>query len=265
MANGAVPIAGATWIMRAPLRHEPLPGQLVSLSGLEDLRELTVGPKLAILGAMTTHDKLALAFAPYADLSGLAIAAGTSANPGIRRVATLGGNIGTSAFAASDLVPALLAADATVILATGTGLKSFPMEAFLASRDGSGHSGLIVRVEMPRSSRRTAHVRIPMRKAGDYPCAIVSLSIDVLAGMIRDIRIAVGAVEPTARRWRSLEDRLTDTRFDAGLAESVARTLTDEFVARDAIDAPGWYRLSVLPVLLRRAFLKLQAEVCHAY
>ncbi len=261
MAHGAVPIAGATWVMRAPLRHEPLPGQLLSLSGLNDLHDLTIDTKCASLGAMTTHDKLAVALAPHADLSGLAAAAGNSANPGIRRVATLGGNIATSAFAASDLAPALLAADATVILATASGQKALPMETFLASRAGLGHGGLILRVEIPRSPRNAAHARLPMRKAGDYPCAIVSISVSVLAGMIADIRIAVGAVEPTARRWTALEDRLIGTAYDPARAEAEARKLTDGFTAREAIDAPGWYRLSVLPVLLRRAFLKLQAGV----
>lgn len=261
VAQGGVPVAGATWIMRAPLRHETMPAQFVALSDVKDLQSLTVGPELASLGAMCTHEALALALAPHADLAGLAASAASSANPGIRRVATLGGNIATPAFAASDLVPALLAAEANVIMATGTGLNSVSMEGFLASRDRPEHGGLIVRVDIPRSSRRAAHTRLSMRKAGDYPCAIVSVSVDVRNGMTEDINIAVGAVEQTARRWTSLEHRLRGTPFNPAVAEASARALTGTFVARDAVDAPGWYRLSVLPVLIRRAFLKLQAEV----
>lgn len=255
MAGGAVPIAGATWLLRAPLRHEVLPERLMSLRGLADLQVLTIGPRQALLGAMLTHDALAGALVGHPDLAGLATAAGASANPGIRRTATLGGNIGTRGFAASDLVPALLAADATVILATGQGLQSLPLAQHLAGR---GDAGLIVRVEVARSPRRAAHARLPMRKAGDYPCAIVSVSADLSSGRIKDIRIAVGAVEATARRWTSLEERLTGTTLDPALAEAAARQLTGDFSARDAVDAPGWYRLSVVPVLLRRAFTQLE-------
>ena len=258
MAGGAVPIAGATWISRAPLRHEVMPERLMSLRGLTDLAALTVGPERLILGAMVTHDALAGALAGKPDLAGLVTAAGASANPGVRRIATLGGNLGTVGFAASDLVPALMAVDATVVLATGHGLQSRSMAAFLAGRD---RSGLIVRVEIDRSQRRAAHARLPMRKAGDYPCAIVSVSADLSGGQIKDIRIVVGAVEANARRWTSLEERLTGTTFDPALAEAAARQMTGDFSARDTVDAPGWYRLSVLPVLLRRAFTKMQAEV----
>lgn len=261
VAQGGVPVAGATWIMRAPLRHETVPAKFVALSDVKDLQGVTVGPESASLGAMCTHEALALALAPHADLAGLAMSAAASANPGIRRVATLGGNIATPAFAASDLVPALLAADANVIMATGTGLNALSMEAFLALRETPKHGGLIVRIDIQRSSRCAAHARLSMRKAGDYPCAIVSISADVQDGKIADIAIAVGAVEQTARRWTALEQRLTGTTFDPARAEAAARTLTGTFAARDAVDAPGWYRLSVLPVLVRRAFLKLQAEV----
>jgi carbon-monoxide dehydrogenase medium subunit len=261
MAAGAVPLAGATWLLRAPLRHDPMPARMVSLRAVRDLHDLTVGPDVASIGAMVTHDALTLAAAPHADLAGLAMAAGASANPGIRRIATLGGNIATAAFAASDLVPALLAADATVVLATGGGLQSVPMAAFLTARDGFGPPGLIVRVEIPRSDRRAAHARLTMRKAGDYPCAIVSVSAEVAGGTIGDLRIAVGAVEATARRWTALERALTGSALDPAQAEAAARGVVADFTARDAVDAPGWYRLSVLPVLLRRALTTLQAEV----
>lgn len=261
MAAGAVPIAGATWLLRAPVRHEPMPEHLLALGGLAELQELTLGPDRAVLGAMVTHDALATALTGQSDLAGLAIAAGASANPGIRRIATLGGNIATVGFAASDLVPALVAADATVVMVTGSGLHHLPMVDFLTGRDRSGPAGLIVRVEIPRLARRAAHARLPMRRAGDYPCAIVSVSADLSDGTLRDIRIAVGAVEPTARRWTALEARLNCKPVDPAEAEAVARQMTGEFTPRDSVDAPGWYRLSVLPVLLRRAITMLQAKV----
>ena len=148
-----------------------------------------------------------------------------------------------------------------VVLATGGGLQSVPMAAFLTARDGFGPPGLILRVEIPRSDRRAAHARLTMRKAGDYPCAIVSVSAEVAGGTIRDPRIAVGAVEATARRWTALERALTGSALDPAQAEAAARGVVADFTARDAVDAPGWYRLSVLPVLLRRALTTLQAEV----
>lgn len=264
LGGGAVPIAGATWIMRAPLRHEPVPAHLVSLRGLQELHGVDVGPEFASVGAMVTHEGLGVDLAPHSDLFGIATAARASANPGVRRIATLGGNVATRGFAASDLTPALLAADASVVVATDGGLRATPMDAFLSARDGAreapGRGGLIVRIEIARSAHRAAHARLTMRKAGDYPCAIVSVSVGLDAGIITDVRIAVGAVEATARRWTVLEDRLKGMTLDPSRAEAAARASMDGFAPREGVDAPGWYRLSVLPVLVRRAFGDLQAE-----
>ena len=65
--------------------------------------------------------------------------------------------------------------------------------------------------------------------------------------------IAVGSVEPSARRWERLEAALLGRPLDAAAAARTAAELADEFSGRDGVDAPGWYRVSVLPSLVRRA------------
>lgn len=259
ISAGGRPVAGATWILRAPLRHEPMPRHLVSLAGIEALARPEPRPGALVLGAMATHEALIATIPPGRELRALALVAERAANPGIRRIATLGGNLCAADFAASDLVPALLCLDARVALASPAGPETLPMEDFLARRrDLAG--ALLTHVEIPRADRRSAHERLPMRRAGDYPCAIVSLSATLVDGVIRDIRIALGAVEPVPRRWRALESALAGQRLDPAAAETAARDLAGALAARDAVDAPGWYRLSVLPALLRRALATLQAE-----
>jgi carbon-monoxide dehydrogenase medium subunit len=36
-------------------------------------------------------------------------------------------------------------------------------------------------------------------------------------------------------------------------AAQIAAELADEFTGRDSVELPGWYRVSVLPSLVRRA------------
>ena len=79
-------------------------------------------------------------------------------------------------------------------------------------------------------------------------------------GRIRDARIGVGAVEAAPRRWQNLEQALEGQPVDPALAETAARDLIADFTGRDAVDAPGWYRTSILPVLLRRAFETIRAD-----
>lgn len=253
--SGAVPVAGATWVMRAGLRHETRPTAYVVLSGIEGFERVEVTDDAVSIGPLATHDALMRELPPTPDLRGLRRASGGAANPGVRRIATIGGNICTSAFAASDFAPALLSLDAMVEIRTRAGIETLPIATFLESRKTRERPWLLTRITVPRTTRLSAHERLPMRKAGDYPCAIasVSLSIDD-AGRLGDMRISVGAVEAAPRRWHTLEQALDGQPADAATAEAAARDLITDFTGRDAVDAPGWYRLSVLPVLVRRTF-----------
>ena len=258
---GAIAVAGASWVMRAPLRHEPVAPVWVALNRIKALHACDTGGPMVQLGALTTHDQLVRLLPDAPDLRALVQAAGGAANPGVRRIATLGGNLCATGFAAVDLIPALLALDASVSIATPAGPEKLDMPAFLTRRTAPGPL-LVTGVTIPRSTRPSAHTRLPMRKAGDYPVAIVSLSLETgPQGLITDLRLAVGAVEGTARRWTSLETRAKGTRPDPAAIAALAQQHTADFTPRSGLDAPGWYRLRVLPTLVRRAFEQIAQEV----
>jgi carbon-monoxide dehydrogenase medium subunit len=250
----ARPMAGATWMMRAPLRGESSPKAIVSISAIAELGEIEIRPDGLSVGACVTHAQLAEALEGKEEFQGLADAAGRSANPAIRSVATVGGNLCATGFAAADLVPALLSLDARVEYRSVSGTLSMDMEEFLRRRTTLA-SGLVERVEVARAGFRSAHARLPLRKAGDYPVAIVSVRAARRPdGAFRDVRIAVGSVEAAARRWRGLEtlveNGMTAPPDIGAMAEEMAR----EFTGRDGIEAPGSYRVRMLPILARRAF-----------
>lgn len=250
LARGARLLAGGTWLMRAPLRGAGLQGDFVAISRIAGLDRISDAAGVVTIGAMASHDAIAQAFAGDAQLSGLAMAAGKAANPAVRRTATLGGNLCATGFAAADLPPALLALDAQVELAGPSGAVTLPVADFLARRDALLTDHLLTALHLTRgATQRSGHARLPMRKAGDYPAAIVSLAFGPDGA-----RVAVGAVEDTARRWSALEAALGAMPDPSpAAAEAAARAHLDGFDPRDGLDAPGWYRLSVLPALVRRA------------
>lgn len=258
----AVLLAGGTWVMRAPLRHEPWPRPMVSLNRIKKLHDLALDSAHVRIGPLVTHDRLAQALRDAPDLNGLAAAASQSANPAVRRMATIGGNLCAQGFAAADLVPALLAADAFLEISTATSTETLSVADFLNGRARRCTPWLAAGLQIARSHRLSAHARLTMRRAGDYPCAIVSLSLAIDArGRIEDARIAVGSVELVARRWHTLERALDGSEVVPTQIETIAAGLTGEFTPRDATDAPGWYRLSVLPVLVRRAIQTIQPQL----
>ena len=80
------------------------------------------------------------------------------------------------------------------------------------------------------------------------------MSLDA-AARVQTARIAVGSVEPVARRWERLEAALVGRPLDPPQAAQAAAELADEFTGRDSVDMPAWYRVSVVPSLVRRAAL----------
>jgi aerobic carbon-monoxide dehydrogenase medium subunit len=252
--SAGAPFAGGTWIMRSPIRHELHKPRYVAIGKIPQLTAIRIDADIVEIGAAVTHAALASALADLPEFDVLATAAGCSANPAIRAMATIGGNLSTSQFAAADCVPALLCLDAEVEVSHRGGLERIGLERFLKIRPTLEPGWLLTRIMLPRSDRKTAHARLPLRMSGDYSAAIVSLavSLDAVARVLA-ARIAVGSVELVARRWERLEAALVGRPLDPTQAAEVATELADEFTARDSVELPPWYRVSVLPSLVRRA------------
>jgi carbon-monoxide dehydrogenase medium subunit len=234
--NAGAPLAGATWIMRAPIRQERLARSYVAISKIDELRHVEILDSEIKIGACVTHAALAASLAPLPECRALAQAAANSANPAVREVATIGGNLCAAAFAASDMAPALICLDAAIDVRTPGGSERMSVERFLAIRTSIEPSCLVRSVVVPRAARRSVHMRLPLRKAGDYPVAI----------------------EPAARRWNRLEAELIGHRLDPERAAEKAGEYAADFRSRDGVEAPGWYRVKVLASLVRRAVQALQ-------
>ena len=217
--NGARLLAGRTWVMRAPVRRQGLAASYVAIGRIEALKTLEADDREARIGACATHAEIAEFLKPFPEFKGLRAAAGRSANPAVRNMATIGGNICAASFAASDFAPALLSLDASVDVATTAGERRVSFSEFLAAR--ATPCLFVTRVVLRRSARRSSHVRLPLRKAGDYPVAIVSVSANIDAGArVSEPRIAVGSVERVAERWTSLEQAIVGAPLHSGANEA---------------------------------------------
>jgi carbon-monoxide dehydrogenase medium subunit len=252
--SAGAPFAGGTWIMRSPIRHERHQPQYVAIGKIAELTAIRIGAETVEIGAAVTHAALASVLADLPEFNVLATAAGRSANPAIRAMATVGGNLSTSGFAAADCVPALLCLEAEVEISSRSDRIRIGLEHFLKIRSTLEPGRLLTRIILRRRDRKTAHARLPLRKSGDYPAAIVSLAVSFdAAARVQAARIAVGSVEPVARRWQRLEAALVGRPLNPARAAEVAAELADEFTGRDSVELPAWYRVSVLPSLVRRA------------
>ena len=224
-------VAGATWIMRAPMRAQSLDGSVILLAGVAGLDECAVGDG-AEFGAMVTLKRIAVATAGISSLQALHEAVSRAATPGLRRMITIGGSIAATEFHASDVLPALLCLDAEIL------------------RD----RGLILGVRIPATDRVSCHERLTWRSGNEYSVATVSMSLLPTSG---EIRVALGSVEQTPRRWTEVEQELTQGPLTPQRAEEVAKAHLNVLRPIAAPGIPADYRLSVIPTVLARAVGRL--------
>ena len=260
-ANKLVPIAGGTWLARGEQRKDPLAQGYLALSKVKEMHGIQITANKISIGAMTTHEQLSKALENDCGFQGLGTAAIKSANPGVRRLATVGGNICARDFLSADLVPALVAAAATVQVASSKGRNEVSIAEFLEQPLDGICRKLLVRVLVKRTLARSAHARLTMRSAGDYPTSIISVMCEFTSdGTISAIRIAVGAVRDQTFRWSALEKKLVGVKLTETSIIDIARTCLNGLTGRDAVDGLGAYRVQVLPHLVEEAFADLHQQ-----
>ncbi len=244
-------IAGGTWVMLGPLHRRPTKMHYVAVGHLDELRRVDAAE--GSIGAAATHADLA---ALDGELAVLAEAArGTPV--AIGNVATVAGTLCATTYPAADLVPALLALAATVEVAAGSQRRELPLSEFLAGpRPEPGTLVTRCLTHVPAGSR-SRFERLTVRRGGEEAVASVALSVDLDGQVVTGARVAFGSVEEVAARCPEAEQALTGKPLGDESAAAAGEAAAASLEARDGLDAPGWYRLKVLPALMKRAAKQL--------
>jgi xanthine dehydrogenase FAD-binding subunit len=233
----------------------------LNIRRIEALDLIVVDGGTLVIGSLVTiarlqKDALVREHAPV-----LAQVAEQFASQQIRNSATLGGNI-CNASPAGDMLPALLALDAELELASlakdGTvSTRRVPIDGFFTG---------------PGRTKREAHelltaVRVPQPaagqlakfyKAGTRPALDISTIAIAFAarrdseGRLHGVRLALGAVAPIPMRARRAEALLEGKVLDAALADAAAKAAAGEAQPIDDVRASAWYRKELLHNMTRR-------------
>jgi CO/xanthine dehydrogenase FAD-binding subunit len=180
----------------------------------------------------------------------------------IQNAGTIAGNI-CNASPAADGVPALLALDAEVELASRDGARRLPLASFITGvRTTARQPGeLVVALHVPRSraEARSAFLKLGARRYLVISIAMASTLVEVEDGKVKAARVAVGACSPIAQRLPALEQALVGAAVDARLGERVAPSHLAPLSPIDDVRGSAGYRREVALVLLRRLLSKVAA------
>jgi CO/xanthine dehydrogenase FAD-binding subunit len=235
------------------------PTHLVDIDGISELSDVTRDERGLVLGALTRHAEL-----EHGAFTGrehvLSLAARHVGHVPIRTRGTLGGSI-AHADPAAELPLALLALDAEVVLRAAAGVRVVPIDRFLvgpfttAVDQGDVVTEVVVPVLMHRGV--AAFVEVSVR-TGDFALAAVAATAVVDDARLRDVRIALGAVEARPVRARDAEVLLEgeEPSGDAIAAAASAAAAACNPVEDHATTAS--YRRALVERLVRDALTQLR-------
>jgi CO/xanthine dehydrogenase FAD-binding subunit len=254
LAEGARVVAGATDIFPGA-GESPLRGDYVDVTNIAALRGVRVQGAAVRIGATTTWSDIARADLPPA-FDALKVAARDVGAAQIQNRATIAGNL-CNASPAADGAPPLLILDAEVELASQRGTRRLALDVFINGPRSTllapGEVMTAIVTPLPSSTMRSAFFKLGGRRYLVISVAMVAVALDVVEGIVRDARIAIGACSAVAQRMGQAERRLIGAPAVAGLGRLLEASDLVQLSPIDDIRASADYRRDSALTLLRRA------------
>jgi carbon-monoxide dehydrogenase medium subunit len=217
------------------------------------------------LGAYVTLSQILASAEVMAVFPALLEACRWFAGPPIRNRGTVGGNI-VNASPAADLVPPLMAYDASVLLASSSSSRVLPLADFFT---GPGQTVMRpdeilteVRVPLPAPSTAASFTKLGQRRS--MAISLVNLGTRLTlgrAGRVSDARIVLGSVAPTATRARAAETALSGKELSSDRIAEAAAVAGSEISPISDVRASKHYRQRMTEVLVRRALTAAREEL----
>lgn len=223
-----------------------------AIAGLRGIRER--GDDFRI-GATTTWTDIVEADLPPL-FDGLVLAAREVGGVQIQNAGTICGNV-CNASPAADGVPALLALEARVELASTQGLTVVPLEDFILGnrRTQRTPDQLVTALIVPKPSGRAAghFLKLGARKYLVVSIVMAAAKIEVdAANRVTRAGVAVGACSPVARRLGALEGALIGRPADGSLGDLVEAMHLAPLAPIDDVRGSREYRLDAAVTVVRR-------------
>jgi xanthine dehydrogenase small subunit len=252
---GAQLVAGSTdWGVELNLRHARA-RLSVGLDRLSELRGLEISSDRIDIGAALTLSEIERGLAGRVPL--LDAFFPQFASRLIRNGATLGGNLATAS-PIGDAIPALLALDCTLVLASRDGERELDLADFFT---GYRQTVLrpdelitVIRVPTPVAPVSAFH-KIAKRRFDDISSVAVAYALRLADGVVESVRIGLGGVAATPIRAKNTEVALAGKQWTRENVRAAAEVLASEGTPLSDHRASAAYRTA----MLRTSMLKLHA------
>lgn len=255
-------VAGATdvglWVTKAMKRLDPV----IYLGRIEALRAITDEGDHLRFGAMAGHIDVRTALAALSpQLDELMHRFGGEQ---VRNAGTIGGNIANGS-PIGDLPPALIALDATLVLArraeTGIERRSIPLESFFIEyrKQDRRPDEFVEAVLVPKLAEGMLFHASKVSKRFDEDISAVCGAFRLTLGSdgrIGEARLAYGGMAGIPKRAAAAEAALVGQHWNETAVTAAIAALPQDFTPLDDMRASAHYRLTIAGNLLRRFLIE---------
>ncbi|HYA90743.1 MAG TPA: xanthine dehydrogenase family protein subunit M [Thermodesulfobacteriota bacterium] len=254
-------IAGGTDLVIGLRNGDHTPQFVIDVTRIAELRKIEEKDGKIAIGAAVTHSEISSSSIIKKYGKVLSDAASEIGSPQIRNVGTIGGNI-INASPAADTIPPLMVLNAVGRVMSKKGEREVPLRQLFKGPYETNlkpHELLaqVIFQKLP-SDMRSSFLRLARRDA----MAIARMSVAIVLHMekkknrIVDIRIAVGSVTPTPRRFSEAEDLLRGKTFDEEALRTASLKISETMINRTGIRPSTSYKRPVIEALFVRGMKK---------
>ena len=231
------------------------PDHLIDLQGIEALKSISTDGGAVSIGALVTQHEIIESDALAATCPILKETAEQIADPQVRYVGTMGGNV-ANGDPGNDMPAIMLALDATYHIAGANGSREvkardfYQAAYFTALEDGEILTG--VSFAAPPAGHGAAYVK-QKRKIGDYATAAAAVILSMSGGSCSAASIALTNVGDTALYAEAAGAALAGSSLESEAVDKAVEAA--KAIAAPAEDGrgPSDYRTHVAGVMVKRA------------
>lgn len=255
LGDGAKILSGGQSLIPAMRFRLAMPASLIDINRIDGLSSIREEEGWLAIGALTRESAIDASELVHERYPLLADTARVIADPLVRNLATIGGNI-AHADPANDHPATLLAYGAVVVAHGPNGERRIPIDEFFTGlfENALAADEILteIRIPAPAAGSGGAYVKFE-RKVGDYAISAVAVQLTVDGGRVTDARVGLTNVSPVPMRSPGAEAALRgNAPDDAALAAAGAAAAAECDPSAD-LRGNVEYKRDVTRVLTQRA------------
>ncbi len=251
-------LAGGQSLIPAMRYRLAIPETLIDINQIKDLEYIREDNGHLAIGALTRESDLETSDIVQNGYHLLADAAEVIADPLVRNLATVGGNIAHSD-PANDHPAVMLAYGAEIIALGPNGTRSIPIDDFFIDlfENSLAENEILTEIRIPKPAANTggAYIKIE-RKVGDYAISAVAVQLTMDGDVCKDVRIGLTNVSPVPMRATNAEQALIGQQLTDDVLEAAGQAAAAECDPSPDLRGTVEYKRDITRVLTKRAIRK---------